>query len=1693
MKNIRPNSANKKIVGTLQIALVAIAAGGLAASQLVYGQSPDNAISQTPLFVSQALPPLNMLVMGRDQKLYFEAYNDASDLDNDGAPDVGYKPGKISYYGNFNNSVCYTYEDGVFVPKEAAGGTSKIECKAKWSGDFLNYLTTSRMDAIRRVLYGGSRIEDTTTKTVLAGSYIPRDAHTWGKAYDPNRDSYDIAKYAPLSKPALNTRHLFAVTTLGEAKGTIPVLRVLNDSQWQIWNWVSIEGMAGQDNCWNGAACAKPASKYTLLGSNWYKDLTITTWKWSNPSSSQSIPNNLTSMDQFFTDNAKDANLCGTASISEINVTGGDNNPFSGVNGCKGDYYLTKIQGKIFIPSNDANAGYKFSIDGDDAVDVKIGSDQWGWYNGHANNRDNYENPASRVSSATFPSGAGWKDIEFRHLDATGGDNWGLAVQTPAPASNIVNYNVKVEVCPSGDANASLRDATCKPYTSASNTVYKPTGLLHDFGENDKMYFGLLTGSYQNNIKGGVLRSNVKSFKEEINSQTGQFRSDVVGIVANIDRQRVIGYELPPSTPDKPATQPYYLACGWNGTASLSELPNPENCAMWGNPIAEMMFETMRYFSGATDGHSYYRYKKKDDTADTSLDAKEPLGLSAPEWKPPYEPVTAGGGGFLRCSKPAMTVLSDINPSYDYKLPGSPYSNKKGGGSVSAEVAALDGFNVANEVKAIGVAENITGKDYFIGQTSLTNGNLMPTVKHIDDFSLVRGLSPQEPSKQGTYYSAGVARFAANNALFGPADGKNKLMTYSVAIASPLPEIRFPVKNGQFVTIAPFAKSININSYKPTNQIVDFYIDRIANTGAGNVDLAVNEGRPYAEFRINYEDMEQGADFDMDAIGRYIIKLNKDGRVQIDMVSEYASGSYIQPMGYVISGTEQDGPYLEIRDKDTAEDKFIFYEYNTPPNRAPGFCIGKDANPSSDDYKECKNLGLRATRYFTPSSNATVANFLKDPLWYAAKYGIPGRDTSTISGDPDNYFLVTNAATLKDQLTKAFNDIMQNNSSVAGVSVDIPSSKVADGATIYRTKFEAEHWSGDLIRESINKAGAITEVWSAAKILSTRLPSSRSIYFASPGTPGNPASLKPFTIAEVSNASAWLSALNKDPVTHLADTKAADRINSLRGEVVAGLRDRALIDGHPNVLGDIVNSSLVRVKDALYRATAADAVEGITGGTNSYKQFAQTMASQAEMLYVGGNDGMLHAFDTDGNEVFAFVPTGVKDTIGDLTTAGYGTSSGVKPHRYYVDATPQVSDVFFDGKWHRVLVSALGAGGNEVFALDITDPAHPKLLWEFGLDVGSKMGVSLAQPTIARLNDVSATSKGKWVALIPNGYQGPDSAAGKASLSVVDIADGSLIKRFDVDGSLTAAELTALAPVGNGLSRVAAVDNNTDGKIDIAYAGDLAGNVWRFDLSDGSSTAWTAKLLYTATQTKTVSGATVTSRQPITAAPYVVKHPTSKGDLVIFGTGRYLTGTDRASNAVETVYGIWDRYSDIGAIAPASLPTANKGRSNLQDQAFTALGTNSGNFSLSDTVITWYKTGVTTTTDADVNKWGWYVDMPRSGEKLVYDFTLYGRGLVFNSTRPANDPCSAGMYSTIYAIDPYSGGKTDYVVFDINHDGKFDDGDKYTGAYVNGTETNPGQLIIRDGQVFTPGGSHDLKINSGVDLGRQSWRRQPKN
>ncbi|MBN1102589.1 MAG: hypothetical protein JXL84_04150, partial [Deltaproteobacteria bacterium] len=206
-----------------------------------------------PPFLTAGVAPLVMLVMGRNHKLYYEAYNDASDLNGDGTLDIRYDP-TIDYYGYFDPYKCYKYSTGssYFYPVSVntdktcnKSGTAYDFTMGEWSGNFLNYLTMSRMDTVRKVLYGGKRSYDGTetasSSVILERVFIPQDAHSWGKEYDKDKSGISIASVAPMPEPTVaKPRHLFASTTLTSATSN-PLLRTITTTDKRIWDWVSKE------------------------------------------------------------------------------------------------------------------------------------------------------------------------------------------------------------------------------------------------------------------------------------------------------------------------------------------------------------------------------------------------------------------------------------------------------------------------------------------------------------------------------------------------------------------------------------------------------------------------------------------------------------------------------------------------------------------------------------------------------------------------------------------------------------------------------------------------------------------------------------------------------------------------------------------------------------------------------------------------------------------------------------------------------------------------------------------------------------------------------------------------------------------------------------------------------------------------------------------------------------------------------------------------------------------------------------------------------------------------------------------------------------------------------------------------------------------------------------------------------------
>ncbi|WP_313303975.1 PilC/PilY family type IV pilus protein [Stutzerimonas balearica] len=1602
----------------------------------------NNAPAQTPLFVSQSVAPLNMLVMGRDHKLYYEAYNDASDLDEDGVLDVGFKP-SITYYGYFNTDVCYSHTNGRFEPTAVASDSNT--CSNAWSGNFLNYLATSRMDALRKVLYGGYRATDTASETVLRAAFIPQDAHSSGKEYDPIRDKFNISDYAPLSTPAAGYRHMFAVTTLTN-NGT-PILRVLTNTQYRIWDWVSKEGPVASSNCVNNSTpcAATGADNWSIAPASLFPNgLTITTRR-----DSTGNPNNEASMNSLFDTNHP---VCGTGSVASINTTGQNNNPFAGNNSCGHDNYHTLITGTMRVPTTGT---YTFGVNGDDAVDFYVGSTRVAhWYGSKAANNNQ---PGGNTGTIPLIAGTDYT-VKFRHEEGNGGDSWQLYYKAPnAAASTMTDYALNVLACPS---TANLREGNCKSYSGSNGNVsYKPTGILHDFGENDSMKFGLLTGSYAKNTKGGVLRSNIDSFSREVNSATGQFNANVTdGIVATLNKLRIVDFSY--SNPNY-----QYTNCGWIGNVPITEKADGM-CTMWGNPLAEMMFEGLRYFAGATSGSSEYTY------SGNARDTQSDLSLPAPAWVPPYASKAAGGGGQQSCAVPVMTVISDINPSYDFTLPGSRFNSQSTSFNLSSKLSELD---VSSATDAIGAAEGIHGKTFFIGQSAGDNADNAPTAKVIQNLSWARGLSPEEPSKQGTYYSAGIAKFAAENAV----GGDKEMLTYSIALASPLPQIKFPIgtDGSRNITLVPFAKSVGGGSYgispttnfQPTNQIVDYYVVTIANTAGptgADYDASVNQGRPFAQFRINYEDVEQGADHDMDAIVLYTLSVEADGSLKVKLDSEYAAGGIIQLMGYVISGTTADGIYLEVRDVDTTDGNHP-YKLSTPPNRSPGWCATRLTST------ECKELPLTATRTFSAAATSSGAGFLRDPLWYAAKYGMPNRNPAEVAGDPDNYFLVTNALTLKDQLTSAFNDIMQRNNSVTSPAIKPTTTQTSDSNFfVYRTDYNVETWSGNLIKETIDTStGDRTPHWNAA----SGSVAGRSIKMV------NGESLANFTWSNLTEDQQI--ALNTNPQTGLIDNAGEQRLAFIKGENDS-FRKRS-----NRLLGDIINSSPVVVEGAQYLHYLAEAIEP----GSDYASFASDISNRKSLVFIGANDGMLHAFNTEtGAEEFAFVPSAVIPSLNKLTSSGYNEAGG--EHHFFVDGTPVVRDVYINSQWRTVLVGTLRAGGRSIFALDITDPDSISLLWE--LNVGddlsdaektagtaSDVGYSFPVPTIARLHN------GNWAVVTGNGY---DSASGRAVLFLIDIADGNLTKIP-----------TKASDALNGLSSVRVADNNSDGIADYVYAGDLKGNLWRFDLdptgkagSSGYQVSFGGSPLYTAKDGPDNTANT----QAITAPPSLVRHPSMVGYIVMFGSGRYFQLSDKETDKLDTLYGIWDKQTKLDEVAST---TPSLGRGNLQSQTFTTQTAHTWNADnpslpsvtqniriLSDTPITWHSPS------ASEGKYGWYLDLKvggiTDGERIVDEMAARGQVLLFTTRTPSDDPCEAGLTGWTYGINPYTGGRTSFNVFDFNKSTTVSDGDSYNGTVISGFETPAGGISLSGDTLFsTDGSSIDVDFGASVS-GRQSWQIIPE-
>ena len=718
-----------------------------------------------------------------------------------------------------------------------------------------------------------------------------------------------------------------------------------------------------------------------------------------------------------------------------------------------------------------------------------------------------------------------------------------------------------------------------------------------------------------------------------------------------------------------------------------------------------------------------------------------------------------------------------------------------------------------------------------------------------------------------------------------------------------------------------------------------------------------------------------------------------------------------------------------------------------------------------------------------PDVNTTADPRQIDDLYHAA---VNGRGEIYNADSPEE---------LGDKLSEALLGIRGSIGSAAAVTFN--TSQLTQGSQVYLGLFDSSLWTGDLQAYNLNNNGTIDTglAWSAADQLDALAdPETNRVILTFDGSDG------------VAFQWANLNATQQNDLrTNPSGGTDAEAVGQQRLDYIRGddSNEGSLFRTRTSLLGDLVHSGAVFVGEP--ELDWPDSLEA-----TAYSTFVSNNETRTKVLYIGANDGMLHGFlaeDTTGvgsagDEVLAYIPESVYSTATDaglhyLTDPDYD-------HRFYVDLEPVVSDAFIrtrstdlSADWHTVLMGGLRAGGRGYFALDITDPTtfseagtNPEdiVMWEFTDADDSDLGYTFSPPTIAKMEN------GQWAAVFGNGYEDAGNS-GQAQLFIVFLEGG-------LDGTWTLGTdyvkiNTGVGTTGNrnGLSTPAVVDLDGDGLADRAYAGDLFGNMWAFDLSDASASNWEVDYQNGNTDTPLFTAEISNVAQPITVQPQIIKHPTQDdtnsnepNTMVLFGTGQYLTSNDNTSTATQTFYAVWDEGSD------------ELDRSNLVGQVFQSGFTDADGDPvrvLSDTAVDYTASGAN-------REYGWYIDLPDAGERVIVNPVVRDKAVFFNTLIPDSDPCAYGGSGWLMAVSTENGGPPDGPVFDVDGNGSVNDADKVTDANGNaavavGTEVIrgiPAESAILGNYQYTPtsattdGSGIEVRALIGIEgslTGRLSW------
>lgn len=657
------------------------------------------------------------------------------------------------------------------------------------------------------------------------------------------------------------------------------------------------------------------------------------------------------------------------------------------------------------------------------------------------------------------------------------------------------------------------------------------------------------------------------------------------------------------------------------------------------------------------------------------------------------------------------------------------------------------------------------------------------------------------------------------------------------------------------------------------------------------------------------------------------------------------------------------------------------------------FTIGLGINGTliySDDYKTATSGDfydlIQGTKNWPSSCPSDYCPERVDDLWHAA---VNGNGT---------YFSAQNPEQLKDSLSGALDEIYSR-ATAGSAAATTTLTPVAGNNSAFISSYATHAWAGNLESRSINvdsgkiergrnwcveSIGAVagTEADGSdslpvctgrmqrnfpnksldTRTIYTNVNGARQLFYYEKLSSLQKSYFQSNYLSDSQRLSQWTS-LN---TTQQGKAKEANLVNYLRGQ--SAFEDRESNDEadrlfryREKTLGDITESSPVYVGKPSFHYL-----------DRGYADFKKDNLDRSANVYVGANDGMLHAFEAStGNERWAYIPSMVLPNLWALADKNYADK-----HQNFVNGSITVSDICSSpcstaSDWKTILVGGLNQGGRGFYALNVTDAATPGLFWEFDTHDDADLGYSFGNPVITKLRN------GTWVVLLTSGYNN----TGVGHLYVLDAISGTLIRKIST-GVGDAINPSGLAKISAFVARPS--ENN---QADYVYGGDLLGNLWRFKIdSEGSASNPKNPLLLA--NLKDAFGVI----QPITARPELGKF--GGQTMVFIGTGKYLEKIDLTTTQPQTLYAIKDNGSSIlrSDLSRRSISNPSSGNSRIGSK------------------------------QNEDGKPGWYIDLPDSRERQVVSAKLASGTLVVPTMVPSTQACGSNGYGWINYFEARTGG-----------------------------------------------------------------------